>query len=195
MNKKIKTLVFLCIIVVILLGGNLAYNYLKTHFEPELQLDIANVAPTTEESVASDYLARDFTVQDINGNEVTLSSQFGKPIVVNFWASWCPPCKEEMPAFEKIYQEMGDEITFMMIDLVDGSRETIETGTAYITAEGYTFPVYFDITQEAAYTYKIASIPTTLFINANGELVTNVIGSLDEETLRKGLDLIHTSPL
>ena len=63
---------------------------------------------------------------------------FDKPVVLNFWASWCPPCKEEMPDFNEVYGEVGEEIAFMMVDLVDG-RETIETGTQYITEKGLLF--------------------------------------------------------
>lgn len=194
MNNKIKAVVFLGVTILVLFAGSMAYNYLSEQIKPEVALETSD---TNSETVAEDENAKkhkqasDFTVQDIEGNEVTLSEHFGKPLVVNFWASWCPPCKEEMPDFEKVYQEMGDQVTFMMVDLVDGARETVETGTNYIATEGYTFPVYFDIRQEAAYAYAITSIPTTLFINAEGELVTNAVGAIDEETLKKGIALIQ----
>lgn len=191
MNAKIKTFAFLGIAILVLLAGNAAYNYLKERVQPSQRLsNTESETDTNESSSNTTYPARDFAMQDINGNEVKLSEQFGKPIVVNFWASWCPPCKDEMPDFEKVYQEMGEQVTFMMVDLVDGTRETLETGSAYIASAGYTFPVYFDVNQEATYAYAITSIPTTLFINAEGEIVANAVGAIDEETLRKGIALI-----
>ena len=137
-------------------------------------------------------MAPDFAMVDAAGNTVTLHSLLagGKPAVLNFWASWCPPCRSEMPEFEKVFKELGDEVRFVMVDLVDGGRETIETGAKYIEAEGYTFPVYFDAEQEGAYAYGIHSIPTTIFIDRNGGIVTSAQGMLDESTLRKGVDLI-----
>ena len=191
MNNKMKTFALLGVIVLVLVGASIAYNRLREQVEPERTLTTSDSDATTADAVTEAYpQARDFTVQDIDGNDVKLSEQFGKPLVVNFWASWCPPCKEEMPDFESVYQEMGEQVTFMMVNLVDGSRETLETATDYITANGYTFPIYFDINQDAAYTYTITSIPTTLFINAKGEIVTSAVGAIDAEALKQGIGLI-----
>ena len=191
MNNKMKTFALLGVIILVLVGGSLAYNRLREQVEPERTLATSDSDATDTDAVTEAYpQARDFTVQDIDGNDVKLSEQFGKPLVVNFWASWCPPCKEEMPDFDSVYQEMGEQVTFMMVNLVDGSRETLETATDYITANGYTFPIYFDINQDAAYTYTITSIPTTLFINAKGEIVTSAVGAIDAEVLKQGIRAI-----
>ncbi len=135
-------------------------------------------------------LAPDFTVVDWEGNEVLLSDCFGKPLVINFWASWCPPCKGEMPEFNKVYESMKDEVNFMMIDLTDGQREKTENGKKYVESKGFTFPVYFDVDQEAAIAYGISSIPTTLFIDKDGYIVKGAQGALDEKTLLKGIGYI-----
>ena len=70
-------------------------------------------------------LAPDFTVYDLEGNEVHLTDFFGKPIIVNFWASWCGPCKMEMPDFDVAYNTYKDDIVFLMVNMTDGSRETV----------------------------------------------------------------------
>ena len=80
--------------------------------------------------------APDFTVYDLDGNPVSLSDYFGKPIVLNFWASWCGPCKMELPDFQETYDELGGDVQFLIVNLTDGSRETVETASAYLKEQG-----------------------------------------------------------
>jgi len=153
--------------------------------------DVANETDIKQTGEQEDegFTAPDFTVQDADGNDVSLSELFGKPIVVNFWTSWCPPCKAEMPEFNKVFGELGGEIQFMMVCLVDGRRETVATGAAYVEENGYTFPVYYDVNREAAMSYAVTSIPATYIINADGLLIAGVRGAIDESTLRLGIDM------
>ena len=147
---------------------------------------------STENSTEQPRLmAYDFTVCDGEGNSVHLSDFFGKPIILNFWASWCGPCKSEMPDFDDAYQEYGNDIHFLMINCTDGYRETVETAKTFISGQGYTFPVYFDTTSEAAYTYGASGIPLSFFIDADGYVVGYWPGMLDRETLQLGIDLIY----
>lgn len=134
-------------------------------------------------------VAPNFTVYNAAGDEVQLEDFLGQPVVLNFWASWCPPCKDEMPAFERAYTELGEEVHFLMVDMTDGSRETQALGQAYIDEQGYTFPVYFDTEMDAAITYGVRSIPTTVFINSAGQVVAAQQGALTEEMLRQGIAL------
>ncbi|MCL2060437.1 MAG: TlpA family protein disulfide reductase [Oscillospiraceae bacterium] len=137
--------------------------------------------------------APDFAMVDWDGNNVTLHELIanGKPIVLNFWASWCPPCKGEMPEFELAYQELGDSVQFIMLDITDGQRETRDIGAKFINDEGYTFPVFFDEGQEGAYTYGIRYIPTTIFIDRDGYIVAGSQSAIDGNLLRRGIDLIQ----
>ncbi len=129
-----------------------------------------------------------FTVTDRDGAKVRLSDLHDKPVVLNFWASWCPPCKAELPALEAAYLDYGSDIHFMMVDLTDGMRETESSARDYIDGQGYTFPIYFDTEGDAAYAYNIMSIPTTYFISADGRIISSQIGMLDEDTLAEKLD-------
>lgn len=135
--------------------------------------------------------APDFTMTNASGEEVKLSDFFGKPVVLNFWASWCGPCKSEMPHFEDAYQKYGEDINFVIVNLTDGARETVENASDFIEEQGYTFPLYFDTNTEGAMTYGTYSIPVTYFIGADGVPVAQANGALDAATLQKGLDMIQ----
>lgn len=135
-------------------------------------------------------LAPDFTVTDADGNEVSLFSLLGKPAVLNFWNSNCPPCKMEMPDFQEMYEELGEEVSFIMIDTVGAMGETKESGQDYVEEQGFTFPVYYDTSQDAIYTYGIAAFPTTFFISKEGYLIAGAQGMIDKETLQMGIDMI-----
>ncbi len=136
------------------------------------------------------FTAPDFTVYDREGNTVRLSDFLGKPVVLNFWASWCGPCKMEMPDFEEIYKEYGEDIHFVMVNLTDGNRETMNTATTFLDNSGYTFPVYYDKNSDAAVTYQVYGIPVTYFINAEGHLIAQGTSALNAETIKRGIEMI-----
>ena len=147
---------------------------------------------TAENGETAADTAPDFTMLDMEGNEVKLSDFLGTPIVLNFWASWCPPCKAELPDFDDACKKYEGKVTFLMVNLTDGQRETVEVAKSYIASQGYTFPVYFDTKYEAAYTYGVSSIPQTYFINADGSLEARATGMISAAQLEKGIGMIYS---
>lgn len=190
--------VFLIVLILVLVmgGAYVLYGRLSAGAETGTLAAQETTDPGETEASGGDGgteelpLAPDFTVYDAAGSEVRLSDYAGTPVVLNFWASWCGPCKSEMPDFEAAYQELGDDVRFLMVNLTDGSRETVETASAFVAEQGYTFPVFFDTASEAALAYGAYSIPTTYFIDAEGRAVARGVGALSAEALRQGIDMI-----
>ena len=133
-------------------------------------------------------MAPNFTAYDDAGNPVSLKDMRGKPVIVNFFASWCGPCKMEMPYFDEFYHQYGDQVTFMMVNLCAFGNDTKENGKKMVEQGGWTFPVYFDSDGDAALKYAIRSMPTTIFVSPDGELKgrhTGVISRGDlEQTIQ-----------
>ena len=146
------------------------------------------VPPSTEPAKP---LASDFTVYDKDGNAVKLSDYFGKPIVLNFWASWCFPCQAEMPDFEKKYKEYGDQIQFLMVNLT--AYDDMEEAKDLIARRNFTFPVLFDTQDDAAQVYQVSSIPATYIINEEGRIIYSAIGKLSAKQLQEAIDLLLRS--
>ena len=177
--KKWTWIVIAIVLIGLIGGASVLYNQLSADFAP-----VQNV---TEPAVEQ---APDFTVTDAEGNEVRLSDYFGKPIVLNFWASWCGPCQYEMPDFEVAYHQYGEEVQFLMVNLTDGYSETVNSARKFLESSGYTFPVYFDTLSDAARVYQVYSIPCTYFLDADGALVTRTVGMISADALQQGINLI-----
>ena len=189
------TWILIAVVLVGLIGGtSVLYDQLSDDYVPQQMVtqptETQSAEPHVETTQAVVNLAPDFTVTDRDGNAVKLSDFFGKPIVLNFWASWCGPCKYEMPDFEEAYKELGEDVVFLMVNLTDGYSETVGSAKAFLEEAGYTFPVYFDTLSEGAMTYQVYSIPCTYFLDRNGALVTRNVGMITGEALRQGIEMI-----
>ena len=183
----LKIVLLVLILVAVLLGANLLYRNLQGSVQME---PLATTRQENGEEEQNLQAAPDFTVYDLDGNAHALSDFRGKPVVLNFWASWCGPCKSEMPDFEEKYLEYGEKVHFLMVNLTDSVQETVTSASEFVAGQGYTFPVYYDVDLDAAMKYGVNAVPVTYFIDAKGYFVTYRQGALTGEMLQRGIELL-----
>lgn len=124
----------------------------------------------------------DFTLEDLKGNEVKLSSLKGKKIFLNFWATWCPPCKAEMPDIEKLYQETKDNGLVILAVNVGENKKTVQD---FMDANNYNFTALLDVKGEVSRLYQVTGIPTSYFIDTEGFLDNGTTGAISLEAMKE----------
>jgi len=108
--------------------------------------------------------------QDRALESLNLEAMRGQTVVLNFWASWCPPCKAEMPDFQRFYENHGEEISIIAVNMTHTEASAYD-GQAYMAEMGYTFPILLDTDGQISQAFEIKSIPTTLILDAEGKLL------------------------
>jgi peroxiredoxin len=128
--------------------------------------------------------AIDFTLTDLDGNQVALSDLRGKNVYINFWTTWCKWCKKEMPDIEKIYQQYKDEdLIVLAVDV----GEDKEKARQYIEDNDYSFRVLLDTDKQVTEAYQIRSIPVSLFIDKEGNIAHKKVGYMTEEEMKSAI--------
>lgn len=184
MNNK-KPIFIIIVMFLIIGGGVFLYSKLSSNYKIQNE-EYENLENNKEKNEFKKAI--DFTVYDEDGKKVNLSDFYEKPIVINFWASWCNPCKIEMPYFQKATNKYKDKVNILMVNLTDGMDETVESATKYIKENNFDMNVFFDKDLDAGYKYQLLSIPRTIFIDKDNNIVTDYIGTINEETLINNIE-------
>lgn len=123
-------------------------------------------------------LVPNFTLMSNRGEPVSLSDYAGKVVVLNFWASWCPPCRAEMPDFQRLHEELEEtgEAVLLMLNQIDGFRETVASGEKYLTDNGFTFLNLHDDGTVGGRIFGLPGIPVTVVIDPDGYMDNYIIG-------------------
>jgi cytochrome c biogenesis protein CcmG/thiol:disulfide interchange protein DsbE len=120
-----------------------------------------------------DYTAPDFTLQTLDGRSMTLSDLRGQAVLINFWATWCPPCRLEMPAIQQVYDQYRDQgFEVLAVNLQEQNAQV----SAFAEEMGLTFPILFDRDGSVSHTYLVRSLPTTFFVDRFGLIQEVIIG-------------------
>jgi len=121
----------------------------------------------------TELAATDFTLQTLDGKKVTLASYKGKLVFLSFWATWCGPCKQELPSIQALYEKLkGKGFTVVAVDLAEGGKTVNE----FVKANGMTFPVLLDTDGKVGGTYEARSIPTNYLLDRNGKILARIVG-------------------
>lgn len=134
------------------------------------------------------FLAPDFTLETMSGTAYKLSDLRGQVVLVNLWASWCLPCRAEMPAIQKVYEELKER-GLVVLAVNSTSQDNVNSVEAFVAEYGLTFPVLMDYDGTVARLYQLKSLPTSFFIGRDG-LIRNMIvgGPMSETTLRTQIE-------
>lgn len=132
-------------------------------------------------------LAPDFELQTLNGSSMRLSDLRGQPVIVNIWASWCPPCKREMPAFQRVYEEYETRgLVILAVDAIQ--QDNLDDVQSFVSNNSLTFPILLDERSEVLAGYQISAFPSTFFVDQEGVIRKVVIGAVSEPLLRSQIE-------
>ncbi len=149
----------------------------------ELSLDGAISQEDTDRLLACEVERFDGAKTTVGG----LSESSGKPIVINMWASWCTHCEAEMNAYQQLFEEYGERIEFVMLDLPD-SKSEYASAKEYVKEHGFTFPAYYDTDMKMATTLNVIGIPVLVIITPAGDVVLNRVGEVNYNALKGTFD-------
>lgn len=163
--KKIVSILLLLIMAAAVTGC-------RDHIDEDMADGSAGIPQEDREA------APNFEAELAGGGTFILSDAVGEVTIINFWATWCPPCCEEMPAFEKLHKEYGDQLNIIAVDYGE-NREVVD---AFIEENGYTFPIAYDEAGSISSLYPSNGIPYTLIIDKEGNVFDTFEGAYDAET-------------
>lgn len=203
MNKKTFGLLVTALII-----GALVVIMIKTNVEKNEPIDVVSDdmvdnSPTTatSNSQAAEEVPGlgqfdtppDFELTTLDGDSVKLSDLIGKKVMLNFWASWCGPCKAEMPHMQAYYEKHQDEEDFEIIavNLTTSERNGREGIVDFVDAYGLTFPIPLDEDGKVGENYSVISIPTTYMLGTDGRIAQKIIGPMDENMMTDLIDSLQ----
>lgn len=169
-----KNISIILIVALVLSGLSIFYfqNSRPAVVQAEVGTEIGMAAP-------------DFTLKNMNNNEVSLSDYRGQKVFLNFWASWCPPCRKEMPDMQKLHEKYGEEIAILAVNI----GESKSTAANYMLENGLSFSVLLDTDKSTAQNYLVRGIPTSYFLDKDGIIINKVVGAVSYDKMFELLDI------
>lgn len=176
MNKK-----WFGVLLIVLLIGIAGFNLYNDRKEVT-EIDSTGIAVSDDQTgIALGDRAPDFKLQTMDGEEVNLSDYKGKKVFLNFWATWCPPCKAEMPHMQAFYEEQPEDVEILAVNLEESTEKAADFAKQY----ELTFPILMDADGTIAETYEVYTIPTTYVLNEDGTVHQKIVGPMDEPMMQE----------
>ncbi|WP_298826856.1 redoxin domain-containing protein [uncultured Planococcus sp.] len=186
MPKKIIGLLVLAVMVALVIIGAVQNNMAESEALDNMALGSDVDFLPTDEGLAIGEKAPDFQLTTLDGEKVKLSDYQGKKVMLNFWATWCPPCRAEMPHMQSYYDEQAEDenVVILAVNLTtkDKGLGKIEE---FVEEFGLEFPIPMDENGDVGSTYQAASIPTSYMIDTNGRIQNKVVGPMDEPMMEQ----------
>lgn len=189
MKQKIRYVVLAVVILIIIIAIIMIQNPFKSKTE-FVQGEVLGVKKTPETGIEINSLAPNFILRDIDGKLVKLSDFRGKKIVViNFWASWCPFCLEEMPDFEEVAQKYKDDVVILGINRGEKREIALDYAKNQLPVE-ITFPILLDSNEDVSNVYILRGMPVTYFIDKNGVITNRYFGKITKEIMEQEIEKV-----
>ncbi|WP_373228600.1 TlpA disulfide reductase family protein [Cohnella sp.] len=175
------------LITAIIIIGMMGWVLYESVYKEAATLSAAGTEVNTETGIRIGNKAADFTLTTIDGKEVSLSDYRGKRVLLNFWATWCPPCKAEMPHMEKFYKEyQQDDIVVLGVNLTNTEKSSDKV-KSFIENRGLTFPILLDKSGAVSDKYKVIAYPTTFIIDSSGIIRDIYQGAISYDTMKQAI--------
>lgn len=158
-------------------GDKIADNTITS---PPMEKDDEKVVQSDEVGLSKGQIAPDFELKTMEGETVHLSDYRGKRVIVNFWATWCPPCRAEIPDLQKLYDKK--DIVILAINLTS-TEKSVEKVAKFVKEFEMTFPVLKDVNSEVSTTYQVQAYPTSYMIDSNGRIQFMALGAMNYDIM------------
>ncbi|MBB4824496.1 peroxiredoxin [Sporosarcina luteola] len=191
MNKKVMGYVIAALVI-----GSMVVFMIRSNMNDAKPItdvavaDTATVGTDEETGLGQGDLAPDFSLETLDGTVIRLSELKGKKVILNFWATWCPPCKAEMPHMQNYYKNESedDNVEIIAVNLTTGEKLGVKGVEDFIDSYGLTFPVPMDKEGVVSDKYQVFYMPTTFMIQTDGTIAQKIVGPMDENMIRDLVD-------
>jgi len=175
--RKRSTIIIILLIVICIVLAYFYLSYREEKIQREREVEYERLYPSLGiQRVDPPEEAEDFTLKTLKGGTVSLKDYRGRLIFLNFWATWCGPCRAEMPSMQRLWEEFKEEdFVILAINIQEESKLV----SSFMNERGLSFPVLLDEKGKVARSYGIRGIPTTFFLNPEGEIIGKAVGARD----------------
>ena len=176
----------IAIIAVLLLVAWGVFDYTKSNSDGAEAINQQQITEAAEVGIQKGNKAPDFELLNLNGNPVKLSNFAGKKVILNFWATWCPPCRAEMPHMEKFYEDHKRDVVVLAVNLTQTEKKQSDVKD-FVDDYGLTFPIAMDAKGDVSSTYQIFAYPTSYIIDSQGIIQEIFQGAINYDIMEKAV--------